>query len=928
MLGRRTIFAMLLGLPMALASAPRAPAQTTTEWLELESGPVHPIRVSADGTRLYALNVPDARLAIYSLADPDRPILLREVAVGLEPVSVTERQGNEVWVAELLSDTVSIVDVEAGEVVAVLQTGDEPSDVAFAGGKAFVTCASEDAVRIYDAASRAPLGTVAIFSKHPRALAVSPDGDRVWVLAQRSGNGTTILPKELAPPPPAPTNPALPPAPATSLIVHADDPQWSSLLPISVPDLDLFAIDVATQQIVRAIPGVGTTCFDLIVDPMTEAVLVANTEARNHVRFEPVLRGHVIDSRITHVAIGAQPPVATAVDLNPTLAYASLPDPASIAVALAEPTALALDPAARRLWVAAQGTDRLAVLDADQGTILARLDVGASGAGKRGPRGLALHPFLPRLYVHNRIANSLTVVDTDAVEKLTEHPIGTFDPTPAEVKAGRAFLYDARLSGNGSASCAACHVDGDTDGLAWDLGDPGGVMQQPSPQTQPSSFDALLGPTHPMKGPMLTQTLRGLSGTGPLHWRGDRADLTAFNPAFDALLGGSEISAAEMELFDAWLGSVVHPPNPKRALNDVERPGAEADGLAAFVAPVSSAAFGPVSCMSCHASTAGTNGTVVPLQAVGAGTQQIKVAQLRGLWRREGMAESGPSKTGFGFLHDGSAPTLASILDLPIFASWSEAQREDMVPFLEAFRGDLAPIAGRRLVVEAPSLAAPEVVAALGLLEAGAIAGAVEAVLRGRIDGRARGFWRDPALGLWRTDRAAEAPRTLVGILVELAQKGGRLVAIAAPPGRGRALGIDRDLDGTTDGDEAAVPYGHATSACGDFATLELGSSARLGSEEFALVTRGAPPGASVTLAVTLEPAAASLGALAVWVDVGTIVGAATTTADARGVAAVRLPLPDVPELAGVDLHAQAVWLDACAVAPAGTHGLAFTLAP
>ncbi|MDH3981205.1 MAG: cytochrome-c peroxidase, partial [Gammaproteobacteria bacterium] len=47
------------------------------------------------------------------------------------------------------------------------------------------------------------------------------------------------------------------------------------------------------------------------------------------------------------------------------------------------------------------------------------------------------------------------------------------NPEPADLVAGRRFLYDARFtSSNGEAACASCHVDGDLDSLAWDLGDP------------------------------------------------------------------------------------------------------------------------------------------------------------------------------------------------------------------------------------------------------------------------------------------------------------------------------------------------------------------------------------------------------------------------------------------------------------------------
>ena len=134
------------------------------------------------------------------------------------------------------------------------------------------------------------------------------------------------------------------------------------------------------------------------------------------------------------------------------------------------------------------------------------------------------------------------------------------------MKDGRKFLYDAKLSGNGTMSCAACHIDGDVDGLAWDLGDPGGTMQA-APSGQPFPFNIGLASFHPMKGPMTTQTLRGLSSTNPLHWRGDRANFQAFNGAFASLMGGSQISASDMNTYAGFGTSMVFPPNPNQNLD-------------------------------------------------------------------------------------------------------------------------------------------------------------------------------------------------------------------------------------------------------------------------------------------------------------------------------------------------------------------------
>src|SRR5262249_7949416 len=70
------------------------------------------------------------------------------------------------------------------------------------------------------------------------------------------------------------------------------------------------------------------------------------------------------------------------------------------------------------------------------------------------------------------------------------------------------------------------HIFGDFDSLAWDLGNPdGNVLNDPGPfDNDPNPIVAFGGTVafHPMKGPMTTQSLRGMANHGPMHWRGDR----------------------------------------------------------------------------------------------------------------------------------------------------------------------------------------------------------------------------------------------------------------------------------------------------------------------------------------------------------------------------------------------------------------------
>src|SRR5438094_522660 len=143
------------------------------DFVNYESSHVHPLAVS--GSQLYAVNTPDGRLAIFTIAADGSLALAGNVPVGLDPVSLAVRPGtNEVWVVNHLSDSVSVVDVAARKVLATLVVGDEPTDVAFASGRAFVTLAgNQDRVNVYDAATRAQLASIALFGDDPRALAVN-----------------------------------------------------------------------------------------------------------------------------------------------------------------------------------------------------------------------------------------------------------------------------------------------------------------------------------------------------------------------------------------------------------------------------------------------------------------------------------------------------------------------------------------------------------------------------------------------------------------------------------------------------------------------------------------------------------------------------------------------------------------------------------
>ena len=408
------LLAGLLGasLFMSAASTAAPPAFTL-----FESGQVRPLALSPSGTRLFAVNTPDNYLEVYQITD-NALQHLTSVPVGLEPVAVAARSDTEVWVVNHLSDSVSIVHLgpfgHTGRVVRTLLVGDEPRDLVFAGPdrrRAFITTAHRgqnvpydpqlttpgvgrgdvwvfDAAHLGSALGGTPLTILTLFTDTPRALAVTPDGARVYAAGFLTTNRTAVIPDLLVPdgfgpegmPGPA-TNFEGEPAPENSLIVQFNgshwvdtlDRTWDDQVKFSLPDKDVFAIDaLATPPTLIAGPSgtwgaVGTVLYNMTVNPVSGTVYVSNTEARNLDRFEGPgtfaghsLRGHLHESRITVLSPTGVTPRHLNTHIDYTACCAPLPNDEN-AKSLATPTGLAVSADGTTLYVTALSSNKVGV---------------------------------------------------------------------------------------------------------------------------------------------------------------------------------------------------------------------------------------------------------------------------------------------------------------------------------------------------------------------------------------------------------------------------------------------------------------------------------------------------------------------------------------------------------------------------------------
>jgi DNA-binding beta-propeller fold protein YncE len=924
-------FGVVAARPPAPEAIPSHRSTTAPSYTLFESGQVRPLALSPDGRHLFAVNTPDGRLEIF-LIGRQGLVHTGSVPVGLEPVAVAARSNHEVWVVNHLSDSVSVVALDehgddmTGEVERTLLVGDEPRDIVFAGPgrkRAFITTAHRgqnipfdpqpttpgvgradvwvfDADQLGSSLGGTPLTIVTLFTDTPRALAVTPDGTRVYAAGFHTGNQTASISEASMPDGFGPDGVAGPttnaegrPAPEVGAIVKWNGTHWvdslgrsrDNLVRFSLPDKDVFALDAMANPPRQLsgnagfFQGVGTILYTMAVNPVNGKVYVANTDANNLDRFEGPgifaghsLRGHLHESRITVLSPGGAGGGASRVaarHLNKHIDYSKCCAPTpndENERSLAFPQGMAVTGNGATLYVAALGSGKVGVfstaqLENDTFVPSAANHIPVSGGG---PVGLVLDEDRGQLYVMTRFDNGISIVDTRTRTE-TAH-LQMHNPEPPSIVNGRRFLYDAKLSSShGDSACASCHVFGDFDSLAWDLGNPDGVViDNPGPFNS-TLVDVVTGKPmepifHPMKGPMATQSLRGMANHGPMHWRGDRtggndapsaqpdsgtfderAAFAKFNPAFMDLLGRhTTLTQEEMNAFTDFILRVTYPPNPNRPLNNVLTPDQEA-GRQLFnntncgipSAPEFNGAV--LTCTGCHQIDPNANpGTAAPglfgsngRSSFDFNPQLFKAPHLRNLYQkvgRFGSAENpgflggdngfkGDQVRGYGFLNDGGLDTIFRFVHGISFSEQfngpnsnsipdgpeGEVQRRQLEAFILAFPTNLAPIVGQQITLAASSSA--EVGSRIDLLRQRADAGECDLIAKTRNDDGEAGFLYVGS-GLFATDRRGQPPITDAALRSRAAGHGHPVTYTCVPPGSGERLGVDRDGDGVWDGDE------------------------------------------------------------------------------------------------------------------------------
>ncbi len=568
----------------------------------------HANPIAICGERVFVVNTPADTVDVI---DTRTRKLVHRIPVGVDPVSIGVRpDGLEVWVANHVSDCVSVIDNDSTSptclhVVATIQafdskhatTFDEPVGIAFASNdKAYVALSSENQIAVIDVASRQVTRRLTIPAQDPRAIAVR-DG-KLFVIPFESNNKTQLsggrkddIDGDLV------TFDAW-----EHSIIHNNVLSLGHVVDIikhpEVPDRDLFVFDTETDELIETVDSIGTLLYGLTV-ASDGTVFVAQTDARNDVNGRSGTKKHDLSqlenraflNQITRVefpepnALASSPgeasrrviPAASAVG-SPSDAIVDVidleplppqhPEPGQ---ALATPFAIQISDDDSTLVVSAAASDKVFTVDARSGKVLGRVDVDAV------PRGIALEQNdgqLASAWVLNAVANTVSLVDlTNREAPRVISTITLNDPTHPAVKRGRMAFETAAASSTGTFSCASCHPDGHTDQLLWVLKTP---IVTGGDQIMPRS----------------TMPVRGLRDTAPFHWDGIPGDPYGGNNSAnvhgnDAPNSDADAPASSVRhLIDAGLASTMAFAD-ERFKNDEDKVGrlsaAERDDMATFL---------------------------------------------------------------------------------------------------------------------------------------------------------------------------------------------------------------------------------------------------------------------------------------------------------------------------------------------------------
>jgi YVTN family beta-propeller protein len=460
------------------------------------------LAVSPDGKTIYIAL--DDRDEVAEADTVSRKVLRRAKVAGRPFGLALDAAGKNLFVTCRDGDRLVVLDTQSLHETGSVPVGTAPVAVAFcptaAGDRLVVANSMSDDISVLSVSPLQELGRP-MAGREPFAVAVTPDGTRAFV-ANRMVRLASVK---------------------------------------TIPASEVTEVDPVTARVARRESLESAHLSEgVCAVPSRSWMLTPLVKVRNLVPIVQVANGWVMSSglAITDVKTGGviQMPLDEANDY------------------FADPSGVVVDPAGRRAFVASGGSDTVTVVDlerladwldkADAATkqeaiydlSLSPEYVTARIPTKRNPRQLALSPNGGTLFVAERLADSILVVDAKSLAvqgRIVLGDGGLNDP----IRRGEKIFTTAAYTFQHQFSCRSCHPDGHVDGLSYDF-DGDGIG------------DNLLD----------NRSLLGVAGTEPFKWNGKNPSLEVqCGPRFAKVLMRTE-PFPQKELLDLTTFIKSQPP--------------------------------------------------------------------------------------------------------------------------------------------------------------------------------------------------------------------------------------------------------------------------------------------------------------------------------------------------------------------------------
>jgi len=553
------------------------------------------IQLSHDGSRLYVLCQQSEEVRVL---DASTYAVIKNIAVGHVPRGLSlSPSGDRLFVTNTWDDTLTVIDTRTLAVTATWPVGAEPSSVVEdrAGKHLFVANRISNDVAVLDAATGEEDKRL-VAGRGASYLTPSPDGGKLYV--------THVYPN------PSPHR--------------------------TPPESEITVIDTARAMVVDRLPLHGVAgVFHLAFSADGRIGVVAEYHPKNLVPLAHLEHGGYLVDTLTLFGADVGKPVE--IPLDELERYAS------------RPFGVAIAPDKSRIFVTCEGSEMVTVIDvprllhfihtrqrpasgsfaydlaASANYVIARIPVG------HDPRGLTLSRDGRKLFVANRLEDTISVIDTRS-NRVTATIALAGPKTVSAIRHGEQTFYTSRYSFQGQIGCANCHIDSTFDGITWNL--------------EPDGFGRNI---------VDNKMLEGIKDTEPYKWNGGNPNIpTECGPRTEKYFWRSE-NYDDRTLAD--LATYVRglPPRPNRwRLANGELTPAQERGKAIFERGTDK--FGkPIAeynrCSYCHSGPKGTN---QKLFDVGTHKPNDNGNLLKAATLTE-IALTAP------YLHDGSARTLEEI---------------------------------------------------------------------------------------------------------------------------------------------------------------------------------------------------------------------------------------------------------------------------